>query len=196
MKRYLFDYWSRYCPLDDSHREWSHTYATAMSVERGTRLFEPGDKGDYVYFVCAGLLAAAWWDVDGNRRIDRLLPPTHSVLTKNNLYTHCQVYYEVIALRKSTVIRIPADALRTYKESSREADTLVDVMEQKKLKQYRAKNRLMLIKNGEERYIAFTQDEYYKRTFLPVTSQQEHADYLNITRMTINRAIHRVLRQR
>ena len=182
----LLGYWAQYCVLDDSHREWLHTFATAITVKRGKRLFEPGDKGDYVYFVCDGLLATVWWDENGNRRIDRLLPPTHSVLTKGNLYASHQVYYEVVALRPGTIIRIPADALKAYKEACTEADTLVDVMEQKKLKQYRAKNRLMLIKDERERYAEFVRDEYMKPLRL-VTSQQEQADYLNISRVTITR---------
>ena len=165
-------------------------------VKRGTRLFEPGDQGNHVYIVCKGLLAGIWWDAAGNRRIDRLVLPEHTILTSANLYTDKQLYYEVVALRKSVVIRIPAEALKTYKESCQAADTLVDVMEQKKLKQYREKSRLMLITNREERYIEFMHDAYFKTAFVPITSQQERADYLNITRMTINRAIHRILGKR
>ncbi|MFC3198130.1 Crp/Fnr family transcriptional regulator [Parapedobacter deserti] len=183
----LFAYWVQYCALEDSHREWLHTFATVVNVKRGTRLFEPGDRDDYVYFVCEGLLATVWWDENGNRRIDRLLPPTHSVLTKGNLYASHQVYYEVVALRPSTTIRISANALKLYKEACTEADTLVDVMEQKKLKQYRAKNRLMLIKGEPERYKAFATNDYM-RSFRRLTSQQEQADYLNISRVTITRA--------
>lgn len=189
MKRQLLSYWARYCPLDTSHREWLHTFTRVIELKRSTRLFEPDDDGrnqDYLYFICDGLLATVWWDLDGHRRIDRLLLPDDNVLTTRNLYTDKHVYYFVAALRRSTVIRIPADALRTYKESCREADTLVDVMEQKKLKQYRAKNRLMLIKDERERYVEFVRDEYMKPLRL-VTSQQEHADYLNISRVTITR---------
>lgn len=185
----LLNYWARYCPLDASHREWLHTYARVIEIKRGARLFEPDDDSrhwDYVYFVCDGLLATMWWDLDGHRRIDRLLLPDDNVLTTRNLYTDKPVDYFVAALRRSTVIRIPADALRTYKESCREADTLVDVMEQKKLKQYRAKNRLMLMKDERERYVEFVRDEYMKPLRL-VTSQQEQADYLNISRVTITR---------
>jgi len=153
------------------------------------RLFEPDNDGrhrNYLYFVCDGLLATPWWDLDGHRRIDRLLLPDDSVLTTHNLYTDKQASYYVAALRRSTVIRIPADALRAYKESCSEADTLVDVMEQKKLKQYIAKNRLMLIKDERERYAEFVRDGYMKPLRL-VTSQQEQADYLNISRVTITR---------
>ncbi len=151
-------------------------------------MFEPGDHGDYVYFIGEGLLATVWWDEQGTRRIDRLLPPLHSVLTKGNLYAHHQIYCEVAALRPSRLIRIPADAFKAYKETCVEADTLVDVMEQKKLKQYRAKNRLMLIKDEQKRYQEFVADSYMKPFWL-ITSQQEQADYLNISRRTITRAM-------
>lgn len=184
----LLDYWAQYCPLDDSHHDWLHTFSKPITAKRGTRVFEPGDRGDYVYFTGEGLLATVWWDETGTRRIDRLLPPLHSVLTKGNLYAHHQIYYEVAALRPSKLIRIPAEPLRYYKESCAEADTLVDVMEQKKLKQYRAKNRLMLIKDEQERYREFAADAYMK-PFRLITSQQEQADYLNISRRTITRAL-------
>ncbi len=187
----LLAYWSQYCDLDESHMEWLHAFAKVMAVKRGTRLFEPGDRGDYVYFVCSGLLASVWWDINGNRRIDHLLLPGHSVLTKGNLYAHSQIYYEVVALRKSNVVCLPADTLRTYKEACREADTLVDVMEQKKLKQYRAKARLMLIRDEQERYAEFVGDDYMKPIHF-ITSQQEQADYLNISRRTVTRAIRKL----
>ena len=192
MERRLLGYWSQYCTLDDSHREWVYTWCAVLPhVKRGTRLFEPGDQGNHVYFVCEGLLAGVWWDAAGNRRIDRLVLPEHTILTSANLYTDKQLYYEVVALRKSAVIRIPADALKAYKESCQKADTLVDVMEQKKLKQYREKSRLMQISDGEARYIAFWKDQYMHPIRL-ITSQQEHADYLNISRRTITRAIRRL----
>jgi len=186
---FLLNYWARYCTLDTSHHEWLHTFGRVIELKRGMRLFEPDDDGlhrDYLYFVCDGLLATLWWNLDGYRRIDRLLLPDDNVLTTRNLYTDKPVYYFVAALRRSTVIRIPADTLRTYKESCREADTLVDVMEQKKLKQYRAKNRLMLIKDEQERYAEFVRDDYMKPIRL-LASQQEQADYLNISRVTITR---------
>ncbi len=189
MERQLLGYWSQYCTLDGSHREWLHNWCTALPhVKRGTHLFEPGDRGNHVYFVCRGLLAGVWWDAAGNRRIDRFVLPGHTILTSANLYTDRQLRYEVVALRKSTVIRIPADALKAYKESCREADTLVDVMEQRKLKQYREKSRLMQISDGAARYLAFMKDQYMRPIRL-ATSQQEHADYLNISRRTISRAI-------
>lgn len=188
MKQKLLDYWAQYCPLDDSHREWLHTFSHSITAKRGTRIFEPGDRGDYVYFVAEGLLATVWWDAHGHRRIDRLLPPLHSVLTRRNLYAHHQIYYEVAALRRSKMIRIHADTFKMYKESCVEADTLVDVMEQKKLKQYSTKNRLMLIKDEPERYRKFATDDYMK-LFRHITSQQEQADYLNISRRTVTRAL-------
>lgn len=173
--------------LDESHFQWLQTFSKPVAFKRGARVFEPGDRGDYLYFVTDGLLATVWWDDLGNRHIDRLLPPLHSVLTKGNLYAHRQVYYEVAALRPSKALRIPAEPLKLYKESCTEADTLVDVMEQKKLKQYRAKSRLMLIADPQERYRAFATDDYMKPLWR-ITSQQEQADYLNISRVTITRA--------
>ena len=190
MKRSLLTYWGRYCPLNTSHHDWLHAFTTVIELKRGMQLFEPDNDGrhrNYLYFVCDGLLATLWWDLDGHRRIDRLLLPDDTVLTTHNLYTDKQAYYYVAALRRSTVIRIPADALRAYKESCREADTLVDVMEQKKLKQYRAKNRLMLVKDERQRYAEFVWDAYMKPLRI-ISSQQDQADYLNISRVTITRA--------
>lgn len=186
---FLLDFWARYCMLEAIHKDWMDTHAMQLSVKRGQYLFEPDDDGrqkDYVYFVCEGLLGTLWWNERGDRRIDRFLLPTDSALTTHNLYTSRPVYYFVAALRKSTVIRIRADALRAYKELCFEADVLSDVLEHKKLKQYRAKNRLMLIKDEPERYRQFATDDYM-RPFRLLTSQQEQADYLNISRVTITR---------
>jgi cAMP-binding proteins - catabolite gene activator and regulatory subunit of cAMP-dependent protein kinases len=184
----LLAYWSNYCHLNETHQQWLLNHRKAMDIRRSSRLFEPGDRGDYLYFVCSGLLATVWWDTLGNRRIDRLLPPAHSVLTRNHLYARSRADHEVIALRRSTVICIPADPLRMYKESCPEADTLVDVMEQKRLKQYQKKSRLMLVTNEVARYHAFAADAYMK-PFRMITSHQEQADYLGISRRTVTRAI-------
>ncbi|MEC3881906.1 Crp/Fnr family transcriptional regulator [Parapedobacter sp. 10938] len=187
----LLSFWTHYCRLDVSHADWLATHAILFSVKRGQHLFEPDDDGyrrDYLYFVCGGLLGTLWWDEWGNRRIDRFLAPTDSALTTHNLYTSRPVNYFVIAMRSSTVIRVRADALKAYKEACLEADVLSDVLEHKKLKQYRAKNRLMLIKDEQERYREFVADSYMKPIRL-LTSQQEQADYLNISRRTITRAM-------
>ena len=116
----LFHFWSRHCHLDNSHREWLHAFADVIHVKRNTRLFEPDVDGrytDYLYIVVKGLLATAWWDEKGSRRIDRFLLPNDSALTTYNLYTPKHVYHFVVALRRSTVIRIPVAAFKNYKET-------------------------------------------------------------------------------
>ncbi len=187
----VLSYWRQYCPgLGARHVQWLGQQARVLEVRRGKVLFEPGDKRDLLYFVCRGLLAVQWWDEQARRRIELLLPPRHNVATRPNLYARGQLHGEVVALRRSTVVALPVPALRALKEHSLEASTLVHVLENKRLKQYRHKEALFLLADGEERYKAFLRNEYMKE-LRQLTSQQEHADYLNLSRRTIARAIKR-----
>jgi len=47
--------------------DWLYTFSKPITARRGTRVFEPGDRDDYVYFVGEGLLATVWWDETGTR---------------------------------------------------------------------------------------------------------------------------------
>lgn len=192
----LIEFWQRYCALSDTHLDWLTTFAQVMAVKRNARLYDPDDEGrqkDYLYFVCNGLLATLWWDEQGNRRIDRFLLPHDSVLTRHTLYTEKPADYHVVALRKSIVIRIPAEAFKAYRESCREADVLSDVLEYKKLKQFRAKDRLLLIKDQVPRYIRFYDDMAGIRE---QTSQREQYEYLCISKMSVTRALELIRKRR
>lgn len=188
MHAYLLRFWIRHCELGSSHAEWVHRHAKPIALKRGQRLFEPeyDHRHRHLYFVCQGLLATAWWDKDGRRSINRLLLPNDSALTTHNLYTHRHVHYSVVALRPSTVLSIPADVFKAYKESCWEADVLADVLEHKKLKQHRTKDRLMLAPDHLKRYIMFYDTMQDIRN---ITSQREQAEYLGISKMSITRAL-------
>lgn len=194
MHAYLLTFWSRHCKLGASHADWVQAHAKTIELKRGQRLFEPeyDHHHRHLYFVCQGLLATAWWDADGGRNINRFLPPDDSALTTHNLYTHRHVHYTVAALRPSIVLRLPADAVKAYKESCWEADVLADVLEHKKLKQHRAKDRLMLASDHLNRYIRFYDS---MKDIRNMTSQREQAEYLGISKMSITRAL-KIIRDR
>src|SRR5690606_17399513 len=138
-------YWQAHCPtLGKAHRHWLENCIEVLPrVKRGDRLFTPGQRPDYLYFVVEGLLANVLWDEDGRRRIAGLAPAGHNFLTCNNLHTCTQINGEIIALRRSTAVRIPAVRLRNYKDNNISASTLVHVLREKRIKQFRKQNALL-----------------------------------------------------
>lgn len=187
MKRQLLAYWARYCKLDASHCDWLEAHAHVMpAVKAGDILYEHDAVRNHLYFVLSGLLAVAVWDAEGRRHLLRLALPDFSLLTTQNLHTDKQQRFTIIALRNSTVIRIPVAALRDYQESCTAASVLVHVLREKMFKQLVQLNELMGIKNERERYARFCEDKRF-RHLLDNTIQQEQADYLNVSINTIQR---------
>ena len=179
-------YWQAHCPtLGKAHRHWLENCIEVLPrVKRGERLFTTGQRPDYLYFVVEGLLANVLWDEDGRRRIPALAPAGHNLLTCANLYTHTQINGEIVALRRSTALRIPAVKLRNYKDSDVAASTLVHVLREKRIKQFRKQNALLMLADEKQRYRAFAT---VFPEFLRHTTQAEQADYLNISRTSITR---------
>lgn len=187
----LLEHWSQYCVLDDSHREWVARYATVGQAKKGTAVFDPDDPTPALFFVCHGLLATVWWDEQGRRHIERYLPPTHMAISHFHLYSSQAVPHTIYALRKSHFISFPIAAFREYKEHNAAANTLAHVLMTRTAKQLHRKDKLLLIPNEVDRYRAFLQDDYMKG-IRSITSQREHADYLNISKMSITRAFQRL----
>lgn len=184
----LLDFWGQHCLLDASHAAWLQHHARPMAVKRGHTLFQPGSLTlrRSMYFVLDGLLATVSWDQNETRGIRRFIVPNDSVLTTHHLYTQRHLDYDIVALRASTLLQLPSDAFKAYKEACWEADVLADVLEHKKLRQYRTKSRLMLAPSHVERYVAFYYDMPHIRR---ATTQREHAEYLGISKMSITRAL-------
>lgn len=182
---FLYAYWGKYCALDDTNMEWLRAHAYPLpKIQAGDMLFKPGDLRNYVYFVVEGLLAAAVWDETGRRHLLRLAPAKFSLMTTQSLYTNKQVNFNIVALRDSVLLRIPVTSLRDYKEQRMEASVLIHVLREKKLKQLTMYSYLMSIKNEVERYRFF---ETHCKELHKITTQQEQADYLNISLMSIYR---------
>lgn len=186
----LINYWDKHCRLKQPQLDWLTTHAQVLSVTRGKQLFAPGDRPDYLYVVTEGLLAGIHWNAHGQRRIRCLALPVQGIMTLRNLYTHKQVEHVIVALRRSTVIRIPTAAMRDYKENCTEGDILVDVIRDRQERQLRQQNALILMPDEIKRYIRFYHSMSEIRS---ITSQQEQADYLNISRVSITRAMRRIV---
>lgn len=191
----MLDFWGQHCLLDASHAEWLRHHVRPLAVKRRHLLFHPHSAAPQrsLYFVLEGLLASVSRDREGNRGIRRIVLPDDSILTTHHLYTQRHLDYEIVALRPSVLLELPSDAFRAYKEVCWEADVLSDVLEYKKLQQYRAKARLMLAPSHIERYVAF----YYE--LAPIrraTTQREQAEYLGISKMSITRALETLRAQR
>lgn len=187
---FLLEHWSHYCELDDTHRAWLARHVRTGTVKKGMALFDPDDPFSALFFVCRGLLATVWWDEQGRRHIERFLPPTHAALGRFNLYSSQPVPHTLYALRKSCYLSLPIAAFRAYKEHNAAANTLAHVLMARTAKQLHRKGRLLLIPNEVDRYTAFLRDDSM-RALREITSQREHADYLNISKMSITRAMRR-----
>ncbi|WP_257657889.1 Crp/Fnr family transcriptional regulator [Parapedobacter lycopersici] len=179
-------YWKRHYPrLGAPQWEWlAGCVEIRSSVKQGSQLFQPGDRPDYLYFINDGLLAGIWWDADGHRRIPCLIPAGHSLLTSCNLYTSKQLDYGLKALRRSQILRIPSLALKRYREIDAAGNELVHVLREKQIKELRAQNKLLQIADTHKRYLQFQQS---MPALWRITSQQEQADFLNLSRPSIAR---------
>ncbi len=181
----VFDYWARYSTLNESHFSWLKVHAEALPpFKRKSHLFLPGLEPDFLYFVIEGLLAGVSWDAEGDRRIYCLARQEFGLFTCANLYTPKQVDYELIALRETRVLRIPAAALLAYKEASREADVLVDVLLARVNKQLKLHNKLLLTSNERERVKLFYEQCPKLASLMTL---EEQADYLNVSLSTLQR---------
>lgn len=188
MVQKLLAHWQQYCPLSHQEWQWLEQHAHTGQVPRGGILYEPGSDQAEVFIAGTGLLATASWDEWGNRSIARFILPYHAALTHYSLYSRQPVQHYIYALRKSSYISLPIDALKHYKEQHEAASTLVHILMARSGKQYHIKNHLMLVSNEVERYQTFYRHAYMK-PFLQLTSQVEQADYLGISRMSIHRAL-------
>lgn len=172
--------------MDEQHVQWLHTHAMPLShVPEGWPLFEGQAREDYLYVVTEGLLAGATWDEAGHRSIHLLAPTQHNVMTTRNFYTARRVPYQIVALRNSSVLRLPVAALKAFKERDIAAATLVSVLREKHNKQYLLHNALLQIRSEGDRYRAF---ERHCKDWLGLLTLQEIADYLAMSLSSVNRA--------
>jgi len=182
----LFDFWGKYHTIDHFHYQWVKDNLKIRAVKRGERLTQAGHHLDMTYFVAKGLLARVEENAEtGKRRILSLAIPNMALMTTHHLYTHNLHKGDLVALRPGIIIAIPHHVLRQFQEQEKSIDTLIDVLGNKK------KRQLVLLRQATLGYSPFDRYLNFVR-LLPeikaVTTQQEQADLLGISRHTVQLA--------
>lgn len=182
----VFAYWCTHSHPDASHRAWLERHGRLLpGLRRGEQQGRPHAGTDYVYVVISGLLARVVYHADGRRRILRLVQPGEAIGTTVNLYTRKRPEGDLIALRHTHLLQLPAAELKAFKEADRAADDLVDAWREREKKRKAAHNALLLLPNDQERCLEFRR--LHTALCLQLT-QQDIADYLNVSRDTVKRA--------
>ncbi|HAT92069.1 MAG TPA: hypothetical protein DCS36_06665 [Sphingobacterium sp.] len=179
----LFDFWGKYHTIDHFHYQWVKDNLKVKIVKRGEQLSPVDRHTEMTYFVAKGLLARVEENNEtGKRRIMSLAIPNMALMTTNHLYTNHLHSGHIVALRSGIIIAIPHHVLRQFQEQEKSIDTLIDVLGNKKKRQLVLLRQATLGYSPFERYLNFTR-------LLPeikaVTTQQEQADLLGISRHTV-----------
>lgn len=183
----LFSYLEYYCSshLTAEEKEWLYQYGKVLTYKKGE--FISINRFPYAYFICQGLLAKQFWCMDGEkRRILLFGQPNDLLFTVANVYSSTLLEYDVYALRNSVVIRFQIQKLREFKDHTALGNTWIHIAQNRNLRQLRQRSHLTLIPNEVKRYVCF-----YKRMrqLYHLTTYTEQADYLNISRTSIWRAL-------
>lgn len=179
-------YWEHCYPqLGEADWKWFTQHVTVLRrIRRGQQLFVAGKQPDCLYFVYKGLLAAASWDEDAQRRIFEFAPPGYNLLTTELNASH-PFEPQIVALRSSAAIILPAATLYDYGLQEKIGDALTKALAEKRAAQQRLHTALLLLADEKERYRTFA---HLFPELLHITSQSEQADFLNISRASITRA--------
>lgn len=182
----VFAYWLAHAQPDATHRSWLERHARLLPDlcrRQPVPLSRTGTE--FVDVVIHGLLARVVHYPDGKRRITRLVQPGEAVGTAVNLYTHKRYEGELIALRPTRVLRLPAAELKAFKEADRAADDLVDAWREREKKRIAAHESVLLIPDDRQRCAEFRR---LNEELCKLLTHQVIADHLNVSRDTVKRA--------
>ena len=186
--RLLFEFWSKYYQLDPSHIAWAHAHVGIVPVRRSQVLHRDGDRRRMVYLVCEGLLAREEYVVFEDRikrKITSIALPHFALTSTSHLYSRTPIRGDIVALRSGMAIVIPYEAIVNFKESESAIGTLTDVLTNRKKRQLETYLKVIHSTSPFQRYLLFDQLMPEIRN---VTSQNEQADFLGISRRTVQEA--------
>lgn len=191
--RYLMDFWSKYCPLEDEHALWVLQHATPLHLDSREYLYLSGQKQKNLYFVVRGLLARIEFDQHSDkRRILSIALPGMATMSTGHLYSHTPSHGDIVALRSNTdVLRFPYTALKEGKVKDTRIDTLIDVLNNKEKKYLSVLRRACMSNIPYRRYLQFAEHMPELRRIL---THSECADLLGISLSTVHRAQKKWLR--
>lgn len=191
-KRIFIDFWQHYVehPITEDAHAWFDRHAQPITCRKHQYIIRDEDTERFGLFVCSGLIG----QLDtlpqyAHRRFLYIAQPLDFLLTVSNVYSQTPLYHPLVALRSSLVIRFSTLSLRWLKEHLNEGNTLIHVTRERYIKRLRIINQLKLIPNEVDRYIQFYQE---MRELVLLTTQEEQAHYLNISRSSITRALRKL----
>ncbi|PRD51991.1 hypothetical protein C5749_16980 [Sphingobacterium gobiense] len=186
--RALLAFWSRYCDLSPWHAQWAHQHIDVMRIPRGEVLSWSGDRTKKVYFVCKGMLGRII-DIEVNgiakRKIMSIALPGLALTSTTHLYRNTPHEGDIVALRSGIVVGISYKAIKAFKAEEPAIETLVDILTHKKKRQLEAHIQILHSTSPFERYLLF---DKLMPEIRQVTSQREQADFLGISRDTVQKA--------
>lgn len=184
----LLQFWARYCALTSWHEAWARRHIEVIPVRRGDMLSWEGDRQKMVYFVCKGMLGRVTETENGNpikRQITSIALPGFALMTSTHLYRNTRHEGDIVALRSGIIVAIPYKAIKTYKEEEPMVETLIDILINKKKRQLETHVQILRTTSPFQRYLLF---DALMPEIQSATSQQEQADFLGISRRTVQEA--------
>src|SRR5690606_36994704 len=118
-------------------------------------------------------------------KITSIAIPHLSLTSTSHLYSHTPTRGDIVALRSGIAIAIPYEAIVDFKESEPTIETLTDVLTNRKKRQLETYLKVIHSTSPFQRYLLFDQLMPEIRS---VTSQNEQADFLEISRRTVQEA--------
>lgn len=184
--QFLLALWGKYGELTPWHEEWARRHIEVIKVKRGDVLSWPGDRQKKVYFVCTGMLARiAEANEQHKRQIMSLALPQSALATSTHLYRNTPHEGNIVALRAGIIVAIPYKAIRAYKEDEPMVETLIDILINKKKRQLETHVQVLRTTSPFQRYLLF---DALMPEIQSATSQQEQAEFLGISRRTVQEA--------
>ncbi len=179
----FFQFWSKYVQTDEYQRQWARDNLHPMHVSRGELLYSHLSPQRNLYFVCQGIIAFVSTDPSiKKRKIESVALAHNSIKTTNHLYTNTPRAGSIIALRSSLILRIAYERVKKLKNRDPVIDILIDVLTNREIRQHRSHISILLSKSPFDRYRLFREQ---LAGIQSVMTQQEQADYLGISKRTL-----------
>ncbi|WP_437920669.1 Crp/Fnr family transcriptional regulator [Sphingobacterium sp. LRF_L2] len=186
--RLLLAFWSKHCALEYFHTQWIKENLEIIPVRRNQVLHWADEPAQNIYFVCKGILARVTEEVHKHkkkRRIQTFALPNSSLMTTLHPFTGTLREGSLVALRTGIVIRIPNKAIELLQAQDPQIATFIHILNNKKQRHLFLQSQILRPMKPFSRYLAFTK---YMPEIQRLTTQQEQADFLNVSRDSIQKA--------
>ncbi len=179
----FFKFWSEYAQMDRYHKQWARDNLHPIQVNRGELLYNYSSPQRNLYFVCQGMIAFVSIDPSiKKRKIESVALAYNSLKSTNHLYSGTPRTGSIVALRSSLVLRIAYERVKKLKNRDPVIDILFDVLTSREIRQHRSHISILLLKSPLDRYRLFREQLF---SIQSVMTQQEQADYLGISKRTL-----------